>query len=121
LRLVALLVPAGLILGLGAFAGAACNASPAQDASTLETGADVAVCVLTQVFAGITDPASLLSCTGATLKLIAQIIDDALNPKPTGDAGLAALLPPYTPTQLTQLRAARLAIVTALAAKAGGK
>ena len=115
----ALIVPAALLLGLGAFAGAACNASSSQVAQTVSDGVALAGCVLSQILVGITDPAQLLSCSGATEALIVDIIDDFTAQHAT-DAGMAAL-PSLSPQQIAWLAEARLKAVTALAAKAGGK
>ncbi len=123
----ALLVPAALLLVFGAFVGAgsvtACNATGAQIASTVDDGVAVAGCVLSEILSGITDPAQLLTCAGATEKLIVQIIDDFTAQRVT-DAGLGLplqLRPALSPQQIQWLTDARVKAVTALAAKASSK
>lgn len=114
--LAALAVPAALLLGAGAFGGAACNASSAQVGQTVSDGVALAGCVLSQVLAGITDPAQLLSCAGATEALIVDIIDDFMA-QHTSDAGLAEVKSSLTAQQLQWLQQARANAVAALAKK----
>lgn len=115
-----LIVPAVLCIGLGAFSGAACNATPAQKGTTITDGIALAGCVLSQIFAGITDPAQLLSCLGATEKTIVDVIDDFTTQHST-DAGLAAVSQSLTQQQIAWLQQARTNAVAALAKKATAK
>jgi hypothetical protein len=99
---------------------ASCNASSQQVTQTVSDGLALAGCVLSQILVGITDPAQLLTCAGATEALIVDVIDDFTAQHAT-DAGLAAM-PTLSPQQVAWLAEARLKAVTALAAKhPGGK
>lgn len=120
MRLIALTVPAALLLATGAFVGAACQATPSQVSTTINDGISLAGCVLSKVLSGVVDVLSLLGCAGATEALIVDIIDD-FQAQHVGDAGLAAVGSSLTTQQVQWLATARSNAIAALAAKEKAK
>lgn len=101
----------------------ACNATPAQIGTTILDGLKLAGCLIPQILSGITDPAQLLVCEGATEDLIIAAIDDFTAQKPQMDGGLASLadLNGITAVQRGYLAEARQKAVARKAARVGGK
>jgi hypothetical protein len=100
-----------------------CNATSAQIGATILDGLKLAGCLLPQILSGITDPAQLLTCEGATEDLIIATVDDFTAQKPQPDGSLAAMadLQGITPQQRTYLVEARAKAATHKAARVGGK
>lgn len=101
----------------------ACNATPAQIGTTILDGLKLGGCIISQVLAGITDPAQLLACEGATEDLIIAAINDFTAQRPQPDGGLASVadLHGVTEAQRGYLAEARERAVTRKAARSVGK
>jgi hypothetical protein len=97
----------------------ACHETPAQIGAQIGDGLKLAGCLIPQILVGVTDPSQLLGCSGSTLDLIIEAIDDAIPPPTDAGSGAAtASVSAYTPTQRAFLAEAR---AKAVAAKGGAR
>ena len=97
-----------------------CSASQSQIQKTEEDGFKLAGCVLSEIFAGTTDPGAIAGqCWDAAPALIIDIINDF--EAQHGDAGAAATLGPEQAARRALLDKAKAAAVGKLAEKASSK
>lgn len=125
----ALLVPAALCLGFGAFGGAAslsaCGLSAADVTATETAAINAGSCIVSQAISGNVTPVGIIAaCSSQLVAVTEQLIVDAIDAftaQHVVEAGAALLAPSLTAQQLQSLQQARANAVIDIAAKASGK